>query len=235
MKEQISLIHDFLVIEGNIGAGKTSLAKAINEEFGCRLILERFEDNSFLPKFYEDPARYAFPLEMSFLADRYQQLKDELFKPDLFNPGIVSDYIVDKSLIFSRKTLSDDEYVLYKRLFDIVHASLPKPNLLVYLYKSIPNLMHNIHERARDYERNIQPEYLGRIHSSYMDFIKSRADFPVLVIDCDKIDFVHKAIDKQWLFEVINKEYPRQINFAFPLGAEDVGRIMESYGNDKLL
>lgn len=228
MKEGISLMHDFLVIEGNIGAGKTSLAKAISEEFGCRLILERFEDNSFLPKFYKDPARYAFPLEMSFLADRYQQLKDELFKPDLFNPGIVSDYIVDKSLIFSRKTLSDDEYVLYKRLFDIVHASLPKPSLLVYLYKSVPNLMHNIVERARDYEKHIRPEYLEKIHSSYMDFIKYRADFPVLIIDSDKIDFVHASADKKWMFEVINKDYPRQINFAFPMGDDDVKRIMET-------
>src|SRR6185436_15448389 len=151
-----TLKYDYLVIEGNIGTGKTSLASRIARDYNTRLILERFADNPFLPKFYENQSRYAFPLELSFLADRYKQLKNDLSNPELFQQQTVSDYILNKSLIFAGITLKDDEYDLYQRLFDIINPNLPKPDLLVYLHKDINTLQRNIRSRGRDYERNIQ-------------------------------------------------------------------------------
>jgi len=159
--------YNFIAIEGNIGAGKTSLAKMIAKDKNAKLILERFKDNSFLPKFYKEPDKYAFPLEMSFLADRYQQLKDDLSKIELFSSFILADYFIDKSLIFSRKTLKQDEYALYSRLFKIITSSLPKAELLVYLYLKPEHLKSNILKRARDYEKDIELSYLDNIQKSY--------------------------------------------------------------------
>jgi deoxyguanosine kinase len=210
------LIYNYLIIEGNIGAGKTSLAHSLSEHFNTRLILERFEENSFLPMFYADPQRYAFPLEMSFLADRYQQLKEELFRTDLFKQGLISDYIVDKSLIFARKTLNQDEYSLYKKLFEIVHSFLPKPDLLVYLRCSTASLLRNIQKRGRDYEQEIQADYLQKIQDSYMDFIRSKPEARIVVIDSDDLDFVGSEQDLQWITEVINRPYPQGLNYVMP-------------------
>jgi deoxyguanosine kinase len=212
----IQLKYNYLVIEGNIGAGKTSLAEAMSRRFGTRLILERFEENSFLPMFYADPQRYAFPLEMSFLADRYQQLKEELFRTDLFLHGIISDYIVDKSLIFARKTLNQDEYLLYKKLFEIVHSFLPKPELLVYLHCSTDSLLRNIRKRGREYERDIKADYLQKIHESYMEFIRSRPEASILVIESDNLDFVGRESDMEWVIEVINRSWPAGISYIMP-------------------
>ena len=152
-----SLRYDYIVIEGNIGTGKTSLATRLAEEHRAKLILERFADNPFLPKFYENPLRFAFPLELSFLADRYQQLQDELSKPDLFRQQIVADYMLSKSLIFAGITLKENEYDLYQRLFHIIHPHLPKPDLLVYLHKDVALLQRNIVKRGREYEQRHQP------------------------------------------------------------------------------
>nr|MBC8147774.1 deoxynucleoside kinase [Bacteroidota bacterium] len=145
--------YNYIAIEGNIGAGKTSLSTRIAEQFNAKLILENFEDNSFLPKFYKEPDKYAFPLEMSFLAERYQQLKDRLTDQDLFKSFTISDYFINKSLIFSRKTLQKDEYLLYSKLFEIIISSLPQPDLLVYLYLDIDKLKSNIIKRGRLYEQ----------------------------------------------------------------------------------
>lgn len=209
-------MYNYLVIEGNIGAGKTSLAEAMSRRFNTRLILERFEENSFLPMFYADPQRYAFPLEMSFLADRYQQLKEELFRTDLFLQGIISDYIVDKSLIFARKTLNQDEYLLYKKLFEIVHSFLPKPELLVYLHCSTDSLLRNIRKRGREYERDIKADYLQKIHESYMEFIRSKPEASILVIESDNLDFVGRESDLEWVIEVINRSWPAGISYIMP-------------------
>ena len=145
---------NYIVIEGNIGAGKTSLAKRISGDFNGKLILERFADNPFLPKFYKDPERYSFPLELSFLADRYNQLKRELSDRDLFKSFTIADYYFMKSLIFARATLSDDEYNLYRQIFEIIYSTLPKPDLFVYLHVDPDNLLMNIKKRGRDYEQN---------------------------------------------------------------------------------
>ncbi len=200
-------ITNYIVIEGNIGAGKTSLASRLAEEQGARLILEQFEENSFLPKFYEDPARYAFPLELSFLADRYQQLKNHFNASDLFQPLTIADYFIFKSLIFASKNLEPLEFGLYGKMFNIVSSGVPKPDLIVYLYLSSENLKKNIEKRGRSYEQNIQFEYLDKIQSGYLDFLRQQSDLRILLIDTNGLDFVNREEDYAWIKSLISKEY----------------------------
>lgn len=197
---------NYIAIEGNIGAGKTTLAGKISEDFNAKLILERFADNPFLPKFYKDQARYAFSLEMSFLADRYQQLTDDLAQFDLFRDFVVSDYHIFKSLIFSKVTLSEDEYRLYRKLFDIMYKEMRKPGLYVYLYQNTERLLHHIRMRGRSYEQDIKEEYLESINQGYLDYIKSQTGLNVLIIDVTNRDFVHNQEDYIWLLEQINEK-----------------------------
>ncbi len=191
MANGLEIPYNFLTLEGNIGAGKTTLAQMLAREYEAQLILERFEENPFLPRFYEDPERYAFPLEMSFLADRYQQLSDELSRRDLFKNFVISDYFVIKSLIFAGVTLSDDEFNLYRKVFNFMYRDLKKPDLYVYLYRNTDDLLRNIAKRGRDYEKNITADYLKKIHEGYMSFIKSASDLPVLMIDVTGKDFLN--------------------------------------------
>jgi len=181
---------NFIAIEGNIGAGKTTFATQFAQDFNSKIVLERFEENAFLPKFYQDPKRYAFPLEMSFLADRYQQLSDDLAQYDLFKTSVISDYYVFKSLIFSKVTLSEEEYNLYKKIFNFMYKDLVKPDLYIYLYQDIDRLLENIKKRGREYEQSIKGEYLEQIHEGYMNFIKTQKDLNVLILDISHIDFV---------------------------------------------
>ncbi|SDR67300.1 2-amino-4-hydroxy-6-hydroxymethyldihydropteridinediphosphokinase [Gillisia sp. Hel1_33_143] len=197
---------NYIAIEGNIGAGKTSLSTMISEDFNAKLILERFKDNPFLPKFYEDQHRYAFPLEMSFLADRYQQLSDDLAQYDLFTDFVVSDYDVFKSLIFAKITLAEDEYALYNKLFGIMYKELVKPDLYVYLYQNTDRLLENIKKRGRDYEQNIQPDYLMEINQSYLAFIKSQTNIKVKVIDISDYDFVNNRTHYLEILDQISGE-----------------------------
>lgn len=208
--------YNYIAIEGNIGAGKTTLAAHIAADLNARLILEQFEDNSFLPKFYTDPDRFAFPLELSFLADRFQQLKTHLGTPDLFQQLTISDYFIHKSLIFARKTLANDEFSLYSKLFSIIDAVLPKPELLVYLYLEIDKLTQNIRKRGRDYEQNIDKSYLERIQSGYFDYIKQQQDMRILIIDTNNMDFVGKKEDYKLLLEIIGEEYKTGIHRIKP-------------------
>tara|TARA_E500000318_G_scaffold97693_1_gene98584 strand:- start:66 stop:644 length:579 start_codon:yes stop_codon:yes gene_type:complete len=182
-------------VEGNIGAGKTSFSTMISQDFNAKLILERFKDNPFLPKFYEDQERYAFSLEMSFLADRYQQLSDDLAQYDLFKDFVISDYDVFKSLIFAKITLEEDEYSLYQKLFHLMYKELVKPDLYIYLYQNTERLLQNIKKRGREYEQNIQPEYLMDINKSYLSFIKSQTNMKVQIIDISELDFVNNRKD----------------------------------------
>jgi len=186
---------NYIAIEGNIGAGKTTLAHKIAEDFNAKTVLEGFADNPFLPKFYKDQARYAFPLEMSFLADRYQQLSQDLAQFDLFKDFIVADYHIFKSLIFAKVTLGEDEYRLYKTLFDIIYKEMKKPDLYVYLYQNTDRLLENIKKRGRSYEQEIPAEYLDKISRGYLDYIKSQTDLNVLIIDVSDKDFVKNQSD----------------------------------------
>ncbi|UWY29947.1 2-amino-4-hydroxy-6-hydroxymethyldihydropteridine diphosphokinase [Flavobacterium sp. TR2] len=197
---------NYVAFEGNIGAGKTTLVHKIAEDFNGKMVLERFADNPFLPKFYKDQSRYAFPLEMSFLADRYQQLADDLAQFDLFKDFIVADYHIFKSLIFAKITLAEDEYRLYRNLFDIIYKEMPKPDLYIYLYQNTDRLLHNIKKRGRVYEQNIEAGYLEKINIGYLEYIKSQTDLNVLIIDVSDRDFVKKHEDYLYILNEIKKK-----------------------------
>lgn len=195
--------HNYIAIEGNIGAGKTSLTHLIAEDFNAKPILERFADNPFLPKFYEDASRYAFTLEMSFLADRYQQITDDLQQLDLFKDFMVSDYDIYKSLIFSKITLPEDEFNLYRKLFHLMYKDIPKPDLYIYLYQNTERLQQNIKKRGRDYEQNIEDSYLDKINTGYLDFLKTQTEINFKLIDISNRDFVCNREDYIWLLSKI--------------------------------
>ena len=193
----------YMAIEGNIGAGKTSLATKIACDFNAKLILERYKDNPFLPKFYEDAARYAFPLEMSFLADRYQQLVDDITQFDLFKESVIADYDVNKSLIFASITLPEEEYALYRKLFQVMHKDLPKPDIYIYLYQNTERLLENIKKRGRKYEKSIAPEYLQKLNTGYFEFIKSQNSGNIKIIDISEMDFIKNRSDYLRILEEI--------------------------------
>jgi deoxyadenosine/deoxycytidine kinase len=200
---------NYIVIEGNIGAGKTTLSKMIAKEFNAKLILEQFADNPFLPKFYKEPDKYSFQLELSFLAERYQQLNNELTSRDLFKSFTIADYYFMKSLIFARATLKEDEYNLYRQIFNIIYKSIPKPDLYVYLHINVENLEANIAKRGRDYEKQINQEYLLKLQKGYFDFFKQRNDISYLIIDANNMDFVENQGDYTKVKELIFKnEHP---------------------------
>ena len=196
--------YNYIAIEGNIGAGKTSLTNRIAKDFNAKLILERFADNPFLPKFYAEPERYAFTLEMSFLADRYQQISDDLSQLDLFKDFMVSDYDVNKSLIFSKVTLPEDEFRLYRKLFYQVYKDIAKPDLYIYLYQNTERLQANIKKRGRNYEKDIKDEYLEKINAGYLEFLKSQPEMNVKIIDISDRDFVKNREDYLWLLGEIS-------------------------------
>jgi deoxyadenosine/deoxycytidine kinase len=218
MKELYPCPYRFVVIEGNIGAGKTSLATRISQDYKSSLILERFADNPFLPKFYKDPERYAFPVEMSFMADRYNQLKKELGGgPDIFSGFVVSDYYFMKSLIFAANTLTGDEYSLYSQLFHIIYSALPKPDLYVYLHQDPENLLINIWNRGRDYESAITADYLKKIQAGYFDFFKQETGIRIVIMDSRKLDFVNRDEDYHTILHTLfGREYPPGISRVFP-------------------
>jgi deoxyguanosine kinase len=201
-------MEQYIAIEGIIGAGKTSLAKRLAADTGSSLILEQFEDNSFLPRFYEEPERYAFPLELSFLADRYQQLKEHFAQPDLFMPVTVADYTIYKSVVFAGQTLKDPELMLYKRMFSIMAPTIPKPELLVYLFLPSEKAKQYITGRGRSYEQNISVDYLEKIQKGYLEFIKQHTNWRILFVDTSDLDFVWREGDYEWLSGMIQKSYP---------------------------
>lgn len=202
-RTQLFAQTNFMAIEGNIGAGKTTLASMISEDFNAKLVLERFADNPFLPKFYEDPARYAFSLEMSFLAERYQQFIDDTTQFDLFKNFMVSDYDIFKSLIFAKVTLPEEEYQLYRKLFNFMYKEVKKPGVYIYLYQSTERLLENIRKRGRDYEQQIQPDYLEKIQKGYMDFLRTNPQQNSLIIDVSDMDFVKHPMDYEHILERI--------------------------------
>ena len=198
--------YKHLAIEGNIGSGKTTLASMLSMDYDARLILEEFSENPFLPKFYQEPEKNAFPLELFFMAERYHQLK-ELKLQDLFQPNIVSDYFFVKSKLFAQNNLKQDELQLFNRLFDIMLSSLSKPDILLYLYADVDRLQKNIKKRGREFEQNISDEYLQNIQEKYLDFLKKQNDFPVLMLDVTDVDFVSDVSIYKKINELLKKEY----------------------------
>ena len=181
--------YHFIVIEGNIGAGKTTLAHLLSRKLNARLILEQFSDNPFLAKFYENPKQYAFPLELFFMAERYKQLKEMLHKNDLFQSVTVGDYLFSKCLLFAKVNLSDEEFKLYQKLFDIIHQQIIFPDVLIYLHAPVSKLQQNIKKRNRDFEQNIPDEYLFSFQETYTSYIKHH-NIKTIFIDASNADFL---------------------------------------------
>ena len=204
--------YNFIAIEGNIGSGKTSLANKMAFQNDSRLILENYADNQFLPKFYDNSEKYAFPLELSFLIERYRQLELEYGNFDLLKEPIVSDYYFYKSLIFAKANLKEQEFSVYSNLFHIICGSWPKPDLLIYLYLDIDKLQKNILKRGRHYEQNISTEYLIKIQSSYLDYLEQQNDMRILVLDINNIDFVNDPAHYSKLINKISDDYPLGFN-----------------------
>jgi deoxyguanosine kinase len=196
---------NYLVIEGAIGAGKTSLATMLAEELNARLILEKFAENPFLPRFYSNPEKYSFPLELSFLAERYKQHKEQLTHRDMFSPLAIADYYFAKSLIFAGITLPEDEYNLYRQLYNIIHQHLPVPDLYVYLYLPVEQLLRNIQRRGRDYESGITSDYLTKLQEGYFVYMKSMHKMKSLILDTSNLDFVNNKTDYFRIKDVIFK------------------------------
>lgn len=201
-------MYKYIVIEGCIGAGKTTLAEMLSADMNAELILERFADNCFLPKFYKDPVHYAFPVEMTFLTDRYQQLKQLLSQRDMFTDLVVSDYFIDKCIIFSKNNLQADEYNLYTKVYDIISTYLPKPDLLIYLYNNSERLLKNIAKRGRSFEQDITAEYLDNIQDSYMTYLKQHPNLPILIVEARDLDFVQNPEDYNKIKQLLDQEYP---------------------------
>ena len=198
--------YNFITIEGNIGAGKTTLANLLSKHYNARLILEEFADNPFLPKFYENPAQYAFPLELFFMAERFKQQKEFLQQKDMFQTVTVSDYIFTKCLLFAKVTLPQDEFRLYQRLFDIINQQLVKPDILIYLHAPVTRLQANIRKRNRSYEQNIPDDYLFNIQETYTQYIRQH-NIKTLFVDASNADFLGNEKHLAIIFDALEKEY----------------------------
>ncbi|MBX2870657.1 MAG: deoxynucleoside kinase [Saprospiraceae bacterium] len=199
--------YQFIAIEGNIGAGKTTISKRIATDYGFKLILEQFTDNPFLPFFYENAERYAFPVELFFMTERHKQLQQELAQQDLFQKNILADYFFLKTLLFARNNLNAEEFRLFQRLFHILNANFPKPELLVYLHRPVPNLLENIKGRGRSFEEEISPAYLEKIQHAYFDFFKTAANLPILILDVEEADFLANPDHYQSLLDHLSQAY----------------------------
>lgn len=205
--------YHFIAIEGNIGAGKTTLCHQLAERFGCALILEQFTDNPFLPPFYEQPERYAFPVELFFMTERHKQLLEHFSQPDLFRSFTVADYFFVKTLLFAKNNLSEEEFRLFQRLFQVLNATFPKPDLLLYLHRPVEVLLRQIKKRGRNIEQNISGAYLAEIQEAYFDFLKTETDTPVVILELGDIDFQQNKEAFFAIAEVISEKHPPGTKF----------------------
>jgi deoxyguanosine kinase len=198
--------YNFITIEGNIGAGKTTLAHLLSKRLNARLILEEFADNPFLPKFYENQQQYAFPLELFFMAERYKQLKDLLQTKDMFQHVTISDYLFTKCLLFAKVNLPEEEFLLYQKLFDIINPQLIQPDLLIYLHAPVSKLKENIRKRNRSYEQGIEIEYLFSLQETYTQYIKQH-NIKTLFIDASESDFLGNEKHLNAVLEALENDY----------------------------
>ena len=201
-----SVDYHFITIEGNIGAGKTTLAHLLSKHYNARLILEEFADNPFLPKFYENPGQYAFPLELFFMAERYKQQKEHIQQKDMFQNLTISDYLFTKCLLFAKVTLTDNEFRLFQRLFEIINEQLVKPDILIYLHSPVQKLQQNIKKRNRPYEQNIPDQYLFDIQETYTNYIKQH-HIKTLFIDVSNADFLGNEKHIKTIVDALDKNY----------------------------
>ena len=208
--------YSFVTIEGNIGAGKTTLANILSQKFNAKLVLEAFADNPFLPKFYEQPEQYAFPLELFFMAERYKQLKELLHTKDMFQSITISDYLFTKCLLFAKVNLPEEEYKLYQKLFDIINPQIIQPDILIYLHSPLDKLKQNIKKRNREYEQQIPDDYLLSLQETYNSYIKQH-NIKTLIVDASNADFINNEKHVNTILEALDKEYePGQHFISLP-------------------
>lgn len=205
--------HQFLAVEGNIGAGKTTLCNLISEQFGSRLLLEQFTDNPFLPFFYENQERYGFPVELFFMTERHKQLQEHFAQPDLFQLTTIADYFFVKTLLFAKNNLNDEEYRLFQRLWQVLNQTFPRPDVLFYLHRPVDILLKQIEKRGRDYEKNISGEYLAEIQNAYFDYFKSEVNVPIVVIDLNDKNYLDDKQVYSDLIDIFSKNYPNGTTF----------------------
>jgi deoxyadenosine/deoxycytidine kinase len=199
--------YNYICIEGNIGAGKTSFCRQIGEEYNCDLILEQFADNPFLPFFYEDPERYAFTVELFFMTERYKQLQLSFRSQNLFSDFTISDYTFIKNLLFARQNLPEDEYKMFSKMFHVLLQGFPQPDLMVYFHRSVDYLLKSIEKRGRAYEVNIKADYLQKVQNSYFEYFRNILSFPVLIIDLNDLDFVNNKAHYDAIKSLLSKKY----------------------------
>jgi deoxyadenosine/deoxycytidine kinase len=204
--------YNFVTIEGNIGAGKTTLATLLSQRFNTRLILEEFADNPFLPKFYKNPDQYAFPLELFFMAERFKQLKEILVTNDLFQNKTITDYLFTKSLLFAKVTLKEDEFKLYNKLFDIINPQILQPDILIYLHSPVSKLQENIKKRNRTYEQDIPNEYLTTLQDTYTQYIKQH-DLKTLFVDATNADFINNEVHLNIIIDALNQDFENGVHY----------------------
>ncbi|MEY3052638.1 MAG: hypothetical protein RLY31_2423 [Bacteroidota bacterium] len=212
--DQRPFSHQYIAIEGNIGAGKTTLCQMMAAERECRLILEQFTDNPFLPHFYQHPERYAFPVELFFLTERHKQLQESLTQPSLFPNMTVSDYYFVKTLLFARNNLNEEEFRLFQRLYHTLNSTFPNPDLLVYLHRSVPDLLQNIRHRGRAFEKHIREDYLQSLQEAYFTYFRTEQDIPILIIDVTGVSFWHDRRAYDQLMGLMRRTYPKGVHRA---------------------
>lgn len=198
--------YNFVTIEGNIGAGKTTLAHLLSKHYNARLILEEFADNPFLPKFYENPEQYGFPVELFFMAERYKQLKELLQTKDMFQSLTISDYLFTKCLLFAKVNLPDEEFRLYQKLFDIINPQIMQPDILIYLHSPVSRLQENIKKRNRSYEQSIPNDYLFTLQETYTQYIKQH-NIKTIFVDTSNADFIGNEAHVKAITDALDKEY----------------------------
>ena len=201
-------------IEGNIGVGKTTLAKLLSNDLGYKLILETFENNPFLKDFYENLNKNALPLELFFLAERYELLK--LNSEDMFFSGTVSDFIFDKSKLFAVNTLKDYELNIFNKIFSLMKKSVKNPEILIYLHSDLSSLQNKITKRGREYENNIHSDYLKKLNDTYLDYINKRSEFPVILIDVTNLDFKNNSKHFNLIKNIIFQEHENGVTKFIP-------------------
>jgi deoxyadenosine/deoxycytidine kinase len=208
-----SLAYPYIVIEGNIGVGKTTFCRKLQEKYDARLILEQFSDNPFLPYFYENPERHAFSVELFFMTERHRQLQEELIQGDLFNQQIISDYIFIKTLLFAKNNLNEEEYRLFNRLFHVLNAHFKKPDLVVYLHRPVTKLLHQIKKRGRSFEMEMSAAYLENIQKAYFDFFKMDPEYPILVVGIEDLDFEKDVHAFELLNNLLLQNYETKVHY----------------------
>ena len=208
-----SLAYPYIVIEGNIGVGKTTFCRKLQEKYDARLILEQFSDNPFLPYFYENPERHAFSVELFFMTERHRQLQEKLIQGNLFNQQIISDYIFIKTLLFAKNNLNEEEYRLFNRLFHVLNAHFKKPDLVVYLHRPISTLLTQIKKRGRSYEMEMSTMYLENIQKAYFDFFKMDPEYPILVVGIGDLDFEKDVQAFELLNNLLLQKYETKVHY----------------------